>query len=298
MQRESSAHLTVPARVEERVLRIPCAGATLPGILSTPAGANATSGIGVVIVVGGPQYRVGSHRQFVHLARALAAEGHTVLRFDHRGMGDADGTPVGFEDAGPDLAAAIDALRDHCPQVRRVALWGLCDAASLVLMHGCSHPAVGAVVLANPWVRDDATIAAVTVKHYYRERLFQREFWAKVFSGGVDWRGSVRSLLANATRAFGGRRHSGTQVPFQTRMAQGLVSFRGPVLLLLSGRDLTAREFTEYAASAPEWRGLLDAPRVQRVELADADHTFSRMAWKAHVGDITNSWLRSAPWST
>ncbi|KAB8057318.1 hydrolase 1, exosortase A system-associated, partial [Janthinobacterium violaceinigrum] len=59
--------------------------ARLVGILSLPA---APGPRGVLIVTGGPQYRVGSHRQFVLLARALAAQGVPVLRFDLRGMGD------------------------------------------------------------------------------------------------------------------------------------------------------------------------------------------------------------------
>ena len=43
---------------------------------------------GLLIVVGGPQYRVGSHRQFVLLARNLSIAGIPVMRFDYRGMGD------------------------------------------------------------------------------------------------------------------------------------------------------------------------------------------------------------------
>ena len=39
----------------------------------------------MVIVVGGPQYRAGSHRQFTLLARHIAAAGYPVLRFDARG---------------------------------------------------------------------------------------------------------------------------------------------------------------------------------------------------------------------
>ena len=42
----------------------------------------------VLVVVGGPQVRAGSHRHFVQLARHLATHGHAVMRFDVRGMGD------------------------------------------------------------------------------------------------------------------------------------------------------------------------------------------------------------------
>jgi hypothetical protein len=80
---------------------------------------------------------------------------------------------------------------------------------------------------------------------------------------------------------------------FQARMARGLAGFQGPVLLLLSGDDLTAREFTEYTAQAPEWAGLLKAERVRTVHLPQADHTFSRRAWKARVEQETISWIDS-----
>lgn len=64
----------------ERVLLFTCQGLSLPGILH-PGAPDASRG--VLVVVGGPQYRVGSHRQFVLLARDPGGGGHVpVLRFD------------------------------------------------------------------------------------------------------------------------------------------------------------------------------------------------------------------------
>ena len=63
----------------ERALAFACGDERLVGILHEATGECAT---GVLIVVGGPQYRVGSHRQFVLLARDLAAAGFAVMRFD------------------------------------------------------------------------------------------------------------------------------------------------------------------------------------------------------------------------
>ena len=36
--------------------------------------------------------------------------------------------------------------------------------------------------LVNPWARSGATLASVQDKHYYRERLLQREFWTKLIN--------------------------------------------------------------------------------------------------------------------
>ena len=157
----------------ESVLLIPCGGLSLPGVLTLPA--TATEDTGVVIIVGGPQYRIGSHRQFVQLARALAAAGFATLRFDCSGMGDGPGELRSFEDIGPDVTSAIDSLLARSTHLRRIVLWGLCDAASAALMFGAAHPKVVGLALANPWVRTTSSMAAVTMKHYYRARLTQLE---------------------------------------------------------------------------------------------------------------------------
>ena len=78
------------------------------GILAKP---DVPAQTGVVVLVGGPQYRAGSHRQFVLLSRALAQEGFAVLRIDYRGMGDSDGMPYKFTNVSPDIARAIDAFQ-------------------------------------------------------------------------------------------------------------------------------------------------------------------------------------------
>jgi len=75
-------------------------------------------------------------------------------------------------------------------------------------------------------------------------------------------------------------------------MAQGLARFRGRTLLIVSGRDITAQEFLDHVQVAPTWKDLLIAPRVTRVNLPEADHTFSRAASRQAVEDHTVAWLR------
>jgi len=91
-----------------RPVEFSCEGDLLSGILHSGA---ADARTGVVIVVGGPQTRIGSHRQFLLLANALAAAGHPCLRFDYRGMGDSEGEPRDFEAVDADIRAAVDAFR-------------------------------------------------------------------------------------------------------------------------------------------------------------------------------------------
>ena len=63
--------------------------------------------------------------------------------------------------------------------------------------------------------------------------------------------------------------------PFQTRMMQALVVFPGEVLLILSGDDYTAKEFLEAFQADPAGARALAGDRLTRVDLEQADHTFS-----------------------
>ena len=278
----------------EEVVGFRCADDHLWGILSRPPTGVPEASTAVVIVVGGPQYRAGSHRQFVHLARRLAERGFPCLRFDYRGMGDSEGDARTFEDVGPDVLAALDAVCRACPGVRQVVMWGLCDAASAAMMFATADPRVAGIVAANPWARSDASLAATHVKHYYGARLLQREFWSKVLRGGLDWRASIGSLMLALRRARSHGRAGGSgreDALFQSSMARGLKRFRGRVLLILSGNDLTAKEFLEYAAADAAWNGLLGDPKVLRVDLPEADHTFSQRAWLSRVEEETIEWI-------
>src|ERR1041385_7937579 len=83
----------------ERAVTFDCASERLVGVVAEPDNA---SEVGVVVVVGGPQYRVGSHRQFLLLSRRLVDAGIAVLRFDYRGMGDSTGATCSFDDISLD----------------------------------------------------------------------------------------------------------------------------------------------------------------------------------------------------
>lgn len=279
----------------ERALVFDCAGAALVGVLH-PGGPDARTG--VVIVVGGPQYRIGSHRQFVHLARHLGRRGVPVLRFDSRGMGDSGGTFPGFESLDADIGAAIDTLFAQTSGLERVVLWGLCDAASANLFYAHRDPRVAGIVLVNPWVRTDATHAQAQIRHYYGDRLGDPEFWRRLVSGKVEVGRAVGDAGKILWAAFRRSGRGGSASPdvdgalaLPDRMAQGLSSFRGPALLIMSGQDLTAREFDDVAGARPSWLGLLTAARVTRRDLPAADHTFSRREWEEAVADVTYGWL-------
>jgi exosortase A-associated hydrolase 1 len=276
---------------EERALSFDCGGAALVGIASVPA---APCTRGVLIVVGGPQYRIGSHRQFALLARHLAAHGIAAMRFDVRGMGDSGGDERDFETIQDDIRAALDAFSAAVPGLTDIVLWGLCDGASAAAMYAPGDARVRGLVLLNPWVRTDDGVARTTLKHHYRDRLRSAEFWRKLARGQFDYAGSLASMVKLVRTAFAGRAAADdAPAALPERMRQGLHAFGGHTLLVIGGADLTGREFCDVAGSTPAWKRLASAPRVTWRRLEEADHTFSRRAWRDQVAEWTREWVVS-----
>lgn len=281
----------------------------LIGVLHRPAVSSQRAVL--MIVGGGPQYRVGGHRQLTLWARRLSAAGHPVLRFDHAGMGDSPGRFEGFTALDDDIRAAIDRLVAECPQVREVVLWGECSAASAGLYYAWRDPRVSGAVLLNLWVRSRALAAKTTLRYYYLQRILQPSFWRKLLSGSFDAVASTRSALDLARQAFAaGSTAAGTRrpanvpvtnapIPRSLPLAEGLLlglsRFKGRLLLVQSGRDLIAREFDVVLKSSPAWQQAIAACDAQRQDLPDGDHTFSSAAQRDQVAAWALDWLADWP---
>ncbi len=274
-----------------------CAGENLVGIFS-----EGMSETGVLIVVGGPQYRVGSHRQFTLLARHLAAQGIPNLRFDYRGMGDSSGSVRNFEDIQLDIKSAIDQLFVCSPRLKRVVLWGLCDAASANLFYAYTDERVCGLVLLNPWVRTVEGEAKAYLKHYYLSRLVDKALWKKILSGKFNFKQSISSLARMVMRLVKIGRYENDKInnsqqydqltgSLPERMLHALNKFNGRVLLLLSGDDLTADEFRDLVASSDDWKQALAGDHVSLHTLSEANHTFSSAKWRHEVERWTSDWL-------
>ncbi len=260
----------------ERAITFACQGEQLVGILSLPT---TTARVGALIVVGGPQYRAGSHRQFVILARALAAQGIAAMRFDVRGMGDAEGEQRTFENINSDIDAAVQTLTSSVPTLKRVVLVGLCDGASACLLHahqGRVDPKITGLVLLNPWVRSAQTLAKAQVSHYYAQRLRDRAFWAKLLRGAVSFRAPLEFMRKVGQARSGDTKNGASDAStFQQRMAQAWARWPGHIWLVLSGKDLTAAEFLQSWSGGSIWAAARARPGFRRLDLPDADHTLS-----------------------
>lgn len=243
-----------------RLLSFECEGATLGGSLDAAAGLT-----GLLMVTGGTQTRIGSHRMYERLARRLAEQGFSCFRYDRRGVGDSEGEDPDWRDSGPDMAAAAEAFRRECPQLERLVGFGLCDGASALALHG-SAAGLSGLVLLNPWLVEvqAGTLAPAAVKAHYRQRLTSLEGWKKILSGSVSYKKlfkGMRSLSAKPST-------------LADNVAEALEKSRLPVDLILASRDGTAIA-AEAEWMKPAYRRIREANSApQRI---DSDsHTFAR----------------------
>ncbi len=285
----------------EKVVVFECEKNKLTGIIHNPV--SISSNIGVLIIVGGPQYRVGSHRQFVLLARTLSDAGVPVMRFDYRGMGDSEGESRTFLDIDSDVASATDIMFKENPQLTGIVMWGLCDAASAALFYGYQDGRVKGLILLNPWVFTEEGSAKTYLKYYYLKRLFNSDFWSKVLRLEFDYIESVKDfgalikkILIRKQTEKSKQNKSAEMVDkslsLPDRMKACLELFNQPILLILSGNDLTAEEFRETVKSDRQWQALLQEKKVTKETLIEADHTFSSAQWREQVANWSLEWVK------
>jgi exosortase A-associated hydrolase 1 len=245
----------------KRIIPVSCAGETLVATIDGPAEAR----IGWLFVTGGRQTRVGPHRLYERLARRMAEAGHAVIRFDRRGTGDSGGTDGGYLASGPELHAALDALKGRFLLLETVLGFGLCDGATALALHGVS---LDGLVAANPWVvepRGDLPPAAA-IRGHYAKRLIDRKAWVRLLSGDVNLKQLVRGLARSAAKE---------DDSLVRRFADGVAA---PCIVLAEG-DGTAQAF------AAAWKGLragasnrrknLESDRGGIVTIPTASHSFA-----------------------
>jgi exosortase A-associated hydrolase 1 len=240
------------------LITIPCADTYIAATIDPAAGP-----VGVIIVSGGTQIRIGAHRGFLQLGERLAAAGCPVIRFDRRGVGDSGGDDPGFADSGADIAAAAAALRAACPQLTQLVGVGLCDGASALAIHHRSA-GIGRLILVNPWLADatGGLPPPAAIRRHYRDRLSSPTDWRRLISGRVDYRRLAHGLVRVGRKA---------PAPLAQRLATALRASNAPLTLLLAEGDATAVGFAD-AWRRPPFIGIA----AEVVSLPTSAHTFAR----------------------
>ena len=258
---------------------------------------SAKTGI-VMVVAGGPQYRVGRARQLVTYSRRLANEGYPVLRFDYRGLGDSAGKFLGFESIDADIKSAIDALTTQTPEVENIILWGECNSASAIMMYAWQDPRVKGMIICNPWVYDESTQAKTFIKYYFLRRLQEKSFWLKFFKGQFNiWKSLIsifdlwhRSKQPKTTQQLPTQNYHA--LPYQEKMLEGFSRFTGKTLLIKETLSLTGKEFELLVASSDSWKKAMQNNNIVSVsdQVRKSDN-FSLVAYSERLVKDALLWI-------
>nr|WP_246447322.1 alpha/beta fold hydrolase [Undibacterium jejuense] len=265
---------------------------TLPTVLLTNIGAN---------------HRVGNHQLYVKLARELAANGFTVLRFDKAGIGYSKATPEGKEN---DVYAngGVNDMRSAM-QFMRIAfgselfvIGGLCSGAYFCYLTAMEEASVKGIILMNQlvyhWNEGDSLEArrkeSIKSTHFYVKAIRNLHTWKRVLRGEIQFRQIFVRLSQRVTKRlhilsqafitkFIESHHFLGKVARQFRQMEA----RGTEILMImdagdSSVDLMTENFGRHGVL------LGKSPRVRLEILKGADHTFTpRWAQKRVISVIT-----------
>jgi exosortase A-associated hydrolase 2 len=145
---------------------------TLFAVLHEPAAPSRP--LGFVLSHPFGEEKLWAHRVFVSFARALAARGHAVLRFDYSGAGDSGGAfaASSLDSHVADLEAAVAHLQARAPSLERIGLVGLRFGATIAALaaeragQANRGPVAGApLVLWDPLIDGDAWLGEMLRSH-------------------------------------------------------------------------------------------------------------------------------------
>jgi exosortase A-associated hydrolase 1 len=264
-----------------RMIGFDCEGARLAGTLD-----EGDKPTGLLIVSGGNEIRSGAHAGQAATARHFAALGYPVLRYDRRGIGESEGDNGGFEVSGPDIAAAVAAFRRDVPALQRLVAFGNCDAATALALF---HNDIDALILANPWVIENAGEEGATpptasaIRARYWNRLKNPRSLIDLFTGKIN----LKKLAGGLAKAAQSEKPSG----LAAQLAGALAASSIPTAILIAERDTTAMAFKAT------WKDTgFDAVRtrdtITLTSFATASHSFADAAAKHWLLDRIGYILR------
>jgi len=265
----------------------------LVGILTLPVPSDGSADRAVVFLNTGVMHRVGHHRMFVMMARAVARSGYFALRFDFSGIGDSEPRTDGLSPVASCLADIGDVL-DWLQQergIRQVTLVGLCSGADHAILYGHGDPRVTALVLIDPTVPATPRYYG----HYIRQRLIGPSNWFSVLTG----RSFILRSLAEQLRHMLGPARDMHRVTLQNLRFHPILeqSYRNSVargirLLAAFSQDSTRQTYREQILDA--FPNLTFGDRLQLEFFRDSDHTFSAREDRARLVELVLAWLGPA----
>jgi pimeloyl-ACP methyl ester carboxylesterase len=263
----------------------------LVGILCEPPAA-AGERPAVLLVNSGILHRVGACRFHVRLARRLAEEGTTSLRFDFSGIGDSEvrRDDLAFErSAVAELREAMDHLA-AAKGARQFVVIGLCSGADMAFAVALEDARVVGLGVLDPWAYRTPRYFV----HHYGPRLLKASVWAAYLRRRLGGRrAEAPAAAAEAPEELDLPTYV-REFPPRERAEQDLrvLLERGVKLCtLFSGGQ--GDHYNYQGQFADAFRALDFRGRLLERHLPEADHIFTDLAHQCEVIDTLAGWLRA-----
>ena len=272
---------------------------SLFGVLTSPAPGQSDADRPVVITM---VHRLGPNRNYVRMARELAALGFSVLRLDLSGRGDSMvETPEEEENPYPartlaDVRDAMDFLEKKI-SAKRFIVAGLCSGADLALQCSLDDPRVVGLVMINP--RTFAHYDIPTLETLLRSqelgkfmgKFLDKKNWLKLLRGEFSKGGEISKV---DTKSPLGKLADAIKLKLKTRREEkrnpqtgggGIKTVPGnfrtigqrgvKTLLLVRKGDLGVTYVDANCGKA--MRALENTKNFRRVTVTDVDHNFTTL---------------------
>jgi alpha/beta superfamily hydrolase len=257
----------------------------LVGIVTEPTSPRGGARQAVVMSNIGTHHRVGPYRIYAELARALAAAGYWVLRFDLSGNGDSENRPGTLDLAQSmflDVTEAMDWMAAHA-QVESFLLVGLCSGVDSAYAVAVADRRVSAAVFIDGYT--------YPTPPFYVRRYLLRPFAPQ------RWRRYFKRRMAEAARK--GRAELASPDPIFARAYPSLAQFRADVAAMTGRGTALLFAFTGgyfnlyYNARGQLFEQLgrdIARDRLTVEFMPEADHIFSKVQHRADLVTRIVTW--------
>lgn len=261
---------------------------SLVGIVTSIPQANADK-TAVILLNPGIVHRTGPGRIYVKIARALAARGFTVIRFDFSGIGDSsvrlDNRP--FEESSVDETRAAMSFLHATRGCDRFILMGGCSGAAVSLeTAGLDRRAIGVIAINFPARADEEESAGRRNGGHYYWNFAVRSLksWCKLLTGQSDYRKIVRALAQSAKRKFFRRnQESVLDQRFRTKLRE-LVARQVHLTFICSKGDPLLEDLRQ--AGGKELKQLCAQGKAACEIISGSDHTFSALSDQERLVEV------------
>lgn len=263
---------------------------SLVGIMTRAVTAAPTRNATVVILNTGIVHRVGHHRMFVTLSRAMAGQGFNVLRFDFSGIGDSEERTVSLSPLDSSLADLDEVLNwlERERGISRVVLVGLCSGADHAILQAHSDPRIAALVLINPSI---PTTARFYAQYFLRHLIRLRSYISVALGRSGLLRLWIRELIYGFRPTTDTRPASLEDLRFHNYLEQ---SYRNAIdngahILAVFTGDTTRQTYREQMLDA--FPNIEFGNQLTLKFFPSTDHVFSSEHDRAQLLDIILNWI-------